>query len=94
MAFVARPVTFRSTSQIVVIRTSFELAPARDVLHAPAVDAADRDAQRLIRAGRLGVGLACRRRRRRPRRPGIAARPAASAAVSWRKWRRVERAHG
>ena len=49
--------TFRSTSQIVVIRTSFCWQKPCDVIHAPALDAADGDAERIIGPGGLGVGL-------------------------------------
>ena len=87
IAFLARPITFWSTSQIVVIRTSFlRLPEPLDVLHAPAAG------RRSPRRAGLRSGLpACRRPPRRrarrpgPRRPGSRRAQAASAAVSWRK---------
>ena len=54
-----------------VMRTSLSLLQPCDVLHAPAVDAADGDAEGVVGAGRLGVGLvfagACRARQARNR---------------------------
>ena len=58
----ARPVTFRSTSQIVVMRMSLRLAPAGDVFHPATLDATDGDSKCVIGAGRLDVRVAVRLR--------------------------------